>query len=71
MIFKDKKIDILNTNLNSVLLMKIDSFYEYTKGQERDSLDIYSDGENIYFNVFINENEYTSYKYSIKDKKIV
>ena len=27
--FKDKKIDILNSNLNSVLLMKIDSFYDY------------------------------------------
>lgn len=70
-VFKDKKIDILNLNLNSVLLMKIDTFYEYTTEKERGSLDIYSDGEYIYFNVFINENEYTTYKYSLKDKRLI
>ena len=70
-VFNDKKIDILNSKLNSVLLMKIDSFYDYSTEREKGSLDIYSDGEYIYFNVFISENEYTSYKYDIKNKKIV
>ena len=69
-VFKDKKIDILDSNLNSVLLMKIDSFYDYSTEREKGSLDIYSDGEYIYFNVFINETEYTSYKYDIKNKKL-
>ena len=71
LVIKDKKIDILNTNLNSVLLMKINTFYEYTTGQERDSLNVHSDGDFIYFNVFINEEEYTTYKYSIKEKKLI
>lgn len=69
--FKDKKIDILNSNLNSMLVMKIDSFYEYINEKEKGSLDIYCDGNYIHFNVFINENEYTSYKYDIKNKKLV
>ena len=68
--FKDKKIDILNQNLNSTLVMKLDSFYEYKTEKEKGSLDIYCDGEFIHFNVFINETEYTSYKYDIKNKKL-
>jgi len=71
LVANNKKIDILNTNLNSTLLMKIDTFYEYTTEKERDSLDLYSDGEYIYFKVFTSEFEYTEYKYSIKNKKIV
>ena len=69
--FKDKKIDILNQNLNSTLVMKLDSFYEYKTEKEKGSLDIYCDGEFIHFNVFINETEYTSYKYDIKNKKLI
>lgn len=69
--FKDKKIDILNSNLNSILVMKIDSFYEYITEKEKGSLDIYCDGEYIYFDVFINENEFTSYKFDIKNKKLI
>ena len=51
--------------------MKIDGFYDYITEREKGSLDIYTDDEYIYFNVFINENEYTSYKYDIKNKKII
>ena len=68
--FKDKKIDILNSNLNSILVMKIDSFYEYITEKEKGSLDIYCDGEYIYFDVFINENEFTSYKFDLINKKL-
>lgn len=70
-VISNKKIDILDTNLNSTLLMKIDTFYEYKVEQERDSLDIYFDGENICFKVFISESEYTIYKYNVSSKKIV
>jgi len=69
-VIKDKKIDILNTNLKSTLLMKIDTFYEYSIGQERDSLDIYSDGDFIYFKVFISEDTYHEYKYDINNQKL-
>ena len=70
-IINDKKIDILDSKLDSTLLMKIDTFYGYTTEKERDSLEIYSDGENIYFKVFINDSDYTTYKYNIKDKKLL
>lgn len=71
LVVNNKKIDILNTNLNSTLLMKIDAFYEYTTEKERDSLDLYSDGEYIYFKVFTSETEYLEYKYNVKDKKLI
>lgn len=70
-VINNKKVDILDTNLNSTLLMKINTFYEYTTEKERDSLEIYTDEEYIYFKVFTNETEYINYKYSIKEKKLV
>lgn len=66
----NKKIDILTTDLKSTLLMKIDTFYEYTIEKERESLDFYTDEEFIYFKVFNNDNEYTKYKYNFKEKKL-
>ena len=67
----NKKIDILDDKLSSLLLMKIDTFYDYTTGQERDSLNIYSDDNFIYFKVFISENEYNEYRYDIYNKKLL
>lgn len=67
----NNKIDILDINLNSTLLMKIDTFFEYTVEKERDSLDIYSDEEFIYFKVYNNERDYVQYKYNILEKKII
>lgn len=67
----NKKIDILDNNLKSTLLMKIDTFYDYVTEKERESLSIYSDDEYIYFKVFINQNEYKLYKYDIVSKKII
>ena len=37
-VVNNKKIDILTTDLNSTLLLKIDTFYDYTTEKERDSL---------------------------------
>ena len=71
LVIKNKKIDILNNKLNSTLIMKIDSFYNYTTEKERDSLNIYSDGKNLYFRVYSNENEYVDYVYNIKSKKLI
>lgn len=70
-VINNKKVDILDTNLNSTLIMKINTFYEYKTEKERDSLEIYTDEEYIYFKIFTNETEYINYKYSIKDKKLI
>jgi len=67
----NNKIDVLTLDFNSTLVMKINTFYDYTIEKERDSLNLYSDGEYIYFNVYTNENEYSSYKYSLDSKKLV
>lgn len=71
LVSNNNKIDILTTDLNSTLLMKIDTFYKYTTEKERDSLNLSSDGEFIYFDVFTSEKEYKSYKYNILTKKLV
>lgn len=71
LVIDDAKIDILDSKLQSTLLMKIDTYYKYTTGQERDSLDIYSDGEYIYFKVFVNDSEYNRYRYNIDEKKLI
>ena len=70
LVANNKKIDILNGNLNSTLLIKVDSFFDYTTEKERDSLNIYIDDNILYFDVFINESEYTTYKYNISTKKL-
>jgi len=71
LVVNNKKIDILNSNLKSTLLMKIDSFYGYTTEKERGSLKIRTDNNNIYFRVFLNENEYTEYTYNVISKKLI
>lgn len=70
-VVNNKKIDILDSNLNSTLLMKIDTFYEYTTEKERGSLKIFVEDGYINFKVFLSENNYTVYKYNIKSKKLV
>lgn len=67
----DKKIDVMTVDLKSTLLMKINTFFEYKLEKERDSLNLHSDGEYLYFDVFTSEKEYISYKYSIVLKKLV
>lgn len=69
--FSNNKIDILNVKLDSLLLMKINTFYGYTTEKERGSLNFYFDGENLSFNVFTDENEYTEYKFNLREKKLV
>ena len=69
--FSNNKIDILNTNLDSLLLMKINSFYQYSTEKERGSLNFYFDGEILSFDVFTKENEYTTYKFNLKQNKLI
>lgn len=67
----NKKIDILTTKLNSTLIMKIDTFFEYQIEKERGSLNIKTTDDFLYFNVFKNEKEYIQYIYNLKEKKLV
>lgn len=67
---RDKKLDILTTNLDSTLLMKINTFYEYKIEKERESLEIKVNDDYLHFNVFQDENEYIKYKYDLKESKL-
>lgn len=71
LVINNGKIDILDSKLNSTLLMKINSFYNYTTEKERESLNIYVEDKILYFDVFVSEEEYTTYKYNISTKKIL
>ena len=67
----NKKIDIMTTDLKSTLIMRIDTYYDYAVERERDSLNIKVRDDVLYFNVKNEDEKYTSYKYDLKNKKIL
>ena len=69
--FNNKKIDILNTELKSTLVMPISTFYEYKTGQERDSLKIKISDNILHFIVALEDNKAISYRYDLINKKIL
>ncbi len=58
----NKKVDILDTKLNSKLKMEINTIYDYREESERKSLNIVSDKDYIYFTIFKEDNP-IKYKY--------
>lgn len=66
---KNKKLNIMDTNLKSKLLLMINTFYEYSTEKERDSLNIYLENNLLHFNI-INDNNITYYIYDIKNNKL-
>lgn len=70
-VVSNNRVDILTDKLNSTLLIRIDTFYSYTTEKERESLNLRSDGDYIYFNIYNDKYEITKYKYDIKNKKLV
>ena len=67
---KDNKIDILDSELRSKLLMKIDTYYSYTTEKEIKSLDIYTKNNLMYFKVYTGDNTYKKYMYDIANSKL-
>ena len=66
----DNKIDILDNNLRSKLLMKIDTYYSYKTEKERKTLNLYTKDNFIYFKVYTSEDNYKSYTYDILNSKL-
>ena len=69
LIIKDKKLDILNPNLESNLLLKLDTYYEYEVEKERATLNIYVENNLLHFSIY-DPNGTTNYIYDIKNKKL-
>lgn len=69
--FSNKKVDILNTELKSTLVMPIATFYEYKARQERDSLKIRVNDNILHFVVILEDNKAVSYRYDLINKKVL
>ena len=66
----NKKIDILNYDLKSTLIMTIPTYYEYKVEKERASLNLFIKDDILFFEVVNSDNSYINYKYDIKNKKL-
>ena len=66
----NKKIDILNSDLKSTLIMTIPTYYEYKVEKERASLNLFIKDDILFFEVVNSDNSYINYKYDIKNKKL-
>ena len=69
LVFKDNKLDILNTDLRSNLLLKIDTFYNYQIEKERESLNLYQEGNLLHFTIYKEDNS-IKYIYDLKNNKL-
>lgn len=68
--FNNKKIDILNKNQESVLIIKINTHYDYLTTQEQKSLNIRVEEGNLLFNVVNSENKYITYSFNLNTGKL-
>ncbi len=70
LIIKDRKIDIVNNNLKSNLILKLETYYTYQEEQERGSLKFKREGNFLTFNVVQDNNQINKYIYDIRNKKL-
>ena len=68
--FNEKQLDILDNNLQSKLLMRIDCSYSYKREKERDTLEIKQKDDFIFFSIYNGDSVYTNYLYDIKNNKL-
>lgn len=68
--FNNKKIDILDKNNKSVLIIKINSHYDYTTKQEQGSLKFRIEDNNLLFNVVNSDNKYVIHSFNLSTGKL-
>ena len=66
----NNQIDILDNNLKSKLIMKINSYYPYTKEEERATLNPKGSSNLLKFSVYIDNDTYQEYMYDLKNNKL-
>lgn len=66
----DNKIDILDNNLRSKLLMKIDTYYSYKTEKERKTLNLHTKDNLLYFRVYSDGENYKQYTYDLISNKL-
>ena len=70
LVSKNNQIDILDTNLKSKLIMKINTYFPYTKEQERATLKPKGSGNTLKFSIYTDDDNYTEYIYDLKASKL-
>ena len=70
LVIKDNKLDIIDSNLNSALILKLDTYYKYEVEKERSSLKLNKKGNILTFSIIQDEDKINNYIYDIKNKKI-
>jgi len=68
--FNNKKIDILDKNHDSMLIIKINTYYDYITSQEQKSLNIRVEDNNLLFNVVNSDNKYITYSFNLVTGKL-
>ena len=71
LVIKDKKLDIIDNNLKSRLILKLDTYYEYNGEGERKTLTPVKEGTLLKFSIVSDKDgNITNYIYDIKNKKL-
>lgn len=68
--FNNNKIDILDKNQKSVLIIKINTYYNYLTKQEQGSLKFRVENGNLLFNVVNSENKYIVHSFNLSTGKL-
>ena len=71
LVINNNTLDILDTNLKSVLVLKINTYYNYETEKERASLNLFFDDKYLHFTIVSENNEKLEYKFDVKNKKFV
>ena len=70
MIINDNKLDIVDSNLKSILILKLDTYYAYQTEKERASLNLIKDNTVLRFTIIQDETNSLNYIYDIKNRKL-
>ena len=71
LVIKDKKIDIIDSTLKSLLILKLDTYYNYDREEERGTLNLYKEGNLLHFSIVTDKDgNQINYIYDIKNKKL-
>ena len=70
LVVKNSQLDILGSDMKSKLSSKINTYYTYTKEEERDSLQIEYIDNLLIFYLYNEDNTYTKYIYDTKNNKL-
>ncbi len=70
LVIRNGQLDIVDYNLRTKMIMKINTYYPYTNEVEQGTLNIKTDANTIRFTVYTSDTEYTEYLFDVKNSKL-